>query len=209
LDSNGKVNIQHLTEKNRKILDLNNAKFILSEFEEYQVLADQIKKLSQDKKREIKKILIIGEDLIRIYSQLYRISPDAQFYITNRSKKILESFKEHFKNQKNYSTYILDVFKGVSLNDFTYYNDRFDLVIANKIISQVNKKKGNLSIKFLYKHYLRQYGILCIINYTQNLKVDKFRIIRTIKPALEKKIPIKNKKGSIHFIFYIRRKKVI
>ena len=209
MDSNGKVNIQHLTEKNRKILDLNNAKFILSEFEEYQVLADQIKKLSQDKKREIKKILIIGEDLIRIYSQLYRISPDAQFYITNRSKKILESFKEHFKNQKNYSTYILDVFKGVSLNDFTYYNDRFDLVIANKIISQVNKKKGNLSIKFLYKHYLRQYGILCIINYTQNLKVDKFRIIRTIKPALEKKIPIKNKKGSIHFIFYIRRKKVI
>ncbi len=209
MNSNKEVNIQHLTEKNRKILDLNNVKIILNEFEEYQVLTDLFKKLSQNKKRKIKKILIIGEDLLRIYPQLHTISPEAQFYITSKSKDILKSFIEHYNKQQNYSTHILDVFKGVSLHDFTYYNGKFDLVIANKIYSQARKKKGYLSIKFLYKHYLRQYGILCIINYTKNSKGDKFSLLETIKPALEKKIPIKNKKGSIHFIFYVRRKKFI
>ena len=207
MNSNREVNIQHLTEKNRKMLDLDNVKFILSEFEEYQVLTDLIKKLSQNKKRKIKKILIIGEDLFRIYPQLHKISSDAQFYIANKSRDILKSFIEHYNKQQNYSTHTLNVFKGVSLHDFTYYNGKFDLVIANKIYSQARKKKVYLSIRFLYKHYLRQYGILCII--TKNSKGDKFSLLENIKPALEKKIPIKNKKGSIHFIFYVRRKKFI
>lgn len=209
MNSNRKVNIQHLTEKNRKILDLNNGKIILNEWEQYQVLTDLIKKLSLNKKRKRKKILIIGEDLLRIYPELHIIYPDAQFYITNKSKEILKSFIEHYNKQQNYSTHTLNVFKGVSLLDFTYYNGKFDLVIANKIYSQARKKKRYLSIRFLYIHYLRQYGILSIINYTQNSKGDKFSILETIKPALEKKIPIKNKKGSIHFIFYVRRKRFV
>lgn len=199
MNSNGKVNIQHLTEKNGKILDLN-------EFEQYQVLTNLIKKLFLNKKRKIKKILIIGEDLLRIYPGLHLIYPDAQFYITNKSKEILKSFIEHYNKQQNYSTHTLNVFKGVSLLDFTYYNGKFDLVIANKIYSQARKKKRYFSIRFLYIHYLRQYGILCIINYTQNSKGDKLSLIEPIKPALEKGIPIKNKRGSIRFIFYVRRK---
>lgn len=200
---------QHLIEENGKTLDLNNDEFILSEFEEYQVLIYLIKKLSQNKKRKIKKILIIGEDLLRIYPQLHKIYPDAQFYIVNESKDILKSFLEHYNKEIKYFTHTLNVFKGVSLHDFTYYHGKFDLVIANKIYSQERKKKGYLSIRFLYKHYLRQYGILCIIIYTQNSKGDKFYLLETIKPALEKKFQIKNKKGSIHFIFYVRRKKFI
>ena len=157
----------------------------------------------------MKKILIIGEDLIRIYPQIYRISPDAHFFITNKSKEILESFKGYYKNRKNSCTYVLDVSKGVSLADFIFYNGKVDLVIANNIYSQLSKKKRYLSIKFLYRHYLRQYGILCIINYTQNSKRDKSSLLRTIKPVLEKEIPLKNKKNSIRFIFYIRKKKDI
>jgi len=209
LNSNRKVNIQHLTEKNGKLLDLNNNKIILNEFEQYQVLTNLIKKLSLNKKRKIKKILIIGEDLLRIYPELHIDYPDAQFYITNKSKEILKSFIEHYNKQQDYSTHTLNVFKGVSLLDFTYNNGKFDLVIANKIYSQARKKKRYLSIRFLYIHYLRQYGILCIIKYTQNSKGDKFSLLETIKPDLEKKIPIKNKKGSIHFIFYVRRKKFV
>ncbi len=209
MNSNGKVNIQHLTEKNGEILDLNNNKIIINEFEQYQVLTDLIKKLSLNKKRKRKKILIIGKDLLRIYPELHIIYPDAQFYITNKSKEILKSFIEHYNKQQNYSTHTLNVFKGVSLLDFTYYNGKFDLVIANKIYSQARKKKRYLSIRFLYIHYLRQYGILSIIIYTQNSKGDKFSLLETIKPDLEKKIPIKNKKGSIHFIFYVRRKKFV
>ena len=206
MNSNGKVNIQHLTEKNGKILDLNNNKIILNEFEQYQVLTNLIKKLSQSKKRKIKKILIIGEDLLRIYPELHLIYPNAQFYLTNKSKEKLKSFIEHYNKQQNYSTHTLYVLKGVSLFDFIYSNGKFDLVIANKIYSQARKKKRYLSIRFLYIHYLRQYGILCIINYTQNSKGDKLSLIEPIKPALEIKIPIKNKKGSIRFIFYVRRK---
>lgn len=206
MNSNGKVNIQHLTEKNGKILDLNNNKIILNEFEQYQVLTNLIKKLSQSKKRKIKKILIIGEDLLRIYPELHLIYPNAQFYLTNKSKEKLKSFIEHYNKQQNYSTHTLYVLKGVSLFDFIYSNGKFDLVIANKIYSQARKKKRYLSIRFLYVHYLRQDGILCIINSTQNSKGDKFNLIEPIKSALEKKILIKNKKNSIRFIFYVRRK---
>ena len=207
MNSDRKVNTQHLTEKNRKILHINNINMILNEFGEYQVLTYLIKKLSQNKTKKIKKILIIGEDLLRVYPQLNKSSPDAQYYITSKSNDILKSFIQRYNKQQNYSTHTLNVFEGVSLLDFTYYNGKFDLVIVNKIYSQARKKKRYLSARFLYKHYLRQYGILCIINYTQNSKGNKSNLLRTIKPALEKKIPTKNKKGSIHFIFYVRRRK--
>jgi hypothetical protein len=190
------------------MLDLNDIKLIISEIEGYQVLKDLIRKLSQNKKRKIKKILIIGEDLLHIYPQINEIYPNAQFYITNNSKGILNSFIEHYNKQQNYSTHTLDVFNGASLHDFTYYKGKFDLVIANKIYSQKIKKKGYLSIRFLFKHYLRQYGILCIIYYTQNSKGDKFSLLENIEPAQKKKIQIKNKKDSIHFIFYVRKKKI-
>ena len=65
------------------------------------------------------------------------------------------------------------------------------------------------NFQVLNKHYLRQYGTLCIINYTQNSKRDKSSLLRTIKPVLEKEIPIKNKKSSIRLIFYARKKKDI
>ena len=142
MNSKKEINTQYLTEKKRKILDLNNKKIILSEFEEYQILTDLIKKLSQNKKRNMKKILIIGEDLLQIYPQLLKISPDAEFYIASKSKDILKSFIEHYNKQQNYSTHTLNVFKGVSLHDFTYYIGKFDLVIANKIYSQARKKKA-------------------------------------------------------------------
>lgn len=209
MNSKKEGNIQHLTEKNRKMLDLNDTKFILSEFEEYQVLIDLIKKLSSSKKRKIQKILIIGEDLLHIYPQLHKIYPDAQFHIASKSKVILKNFIERYNKQKNYSTHILNVFKGVSLHDFTYYYGKFDLVIANKIYSQARKKKGHLSIRFLFKHYLRQYGILCIIIYTQDSKGDKFSLFENTKPVLEKKLSRRNKKSSVHLIFFVRRKKFV
>jgi hypothetical protein len=152
--------------------------------------------------------LIIGEDLSKIYPQINEIYPDAQFYITSKSKDILNSFMELYNEQQNYSTHILDVFEGVSLHDFTYYNGKFDLIIANKIYSQAKKKIGYYSINFLFKHYLRQYGILCLIFYIENTKGDKFSLLKNIKPIFRKKISIRNKKGSIFFIFYIRRKKI-
>ncbi len=59
------------------MVDLNYDKFNLSEFEDYQVLNDLIKNVSQSKKRKIKKILIIGKDLLHIYPQLHKIYPNA------------------------------------------------------------------------------------------------------------------------------------
>jgi len=176
---------------------------------EYQVLTNLIKGLTQEQNRKLNKILIIGESLIEIYPQIHKISPDSQFFIANKSEKILESFKNYFKKHKNYSTYLLDVSKGVSLHDFIFYNGKFDMVIANKIYSRLSKKKRYLSIKFLYKYYLHQYGILCIINYTQNYKRVKSSLLRNIKPLLEKEFSIKNINGSIQFSFYMSNKKYI
>jgi hypothetical protein len=128
-----------------------------------------------------------------------------QYFIGNKSKKVLESFKKYHKNHKNYSTYDIDVSKGVSLHDFVFYNGKVDLIIANKVYTQLSKKKRNLSIKFLYKHYLSQYGILCIIDNAESTKKADYNIKRNIKPVLEKEIPIKNEKSVIRFIFYRKK----
>ncbi len=119
----------------------------------------------------------------------------------------MKTFIEHYSKQQNYSTHVLNVFKGVSLHDFTYYYGKFDLVIANKIYSKARKKKVYLSIRFLFKHFLHQYGILCIIIYTQHTRDNKFLLFENIKPVLEKKISLRNKNSPIHLIFYINRKK--
>ena len=88
MNLNKKVKIQQLEEQNGKILDLNNIEFILSNYEEYQVLADLIRKSSQY--REIKRILIISDNLIKLYSHLSIIFPKAQFFIANKSKEVLK-----------------------------------------------------------------------------------------------------------------------
>ncbi|NHJ20383.1 MAG: hypothetical protein EAX91_05540 [Candidatus Lokiarchaeota archaeon] len=180
----------------------------LSESEEYHIFSNLLKRLNHSKITSMEKILIIGDSLIEIYLQLIKISPNARFYITNSSNKVLESFKKYTKNYENYSTCILDVSKGVSLHDFVFYNGKFDLVIANKAYSQLSKKKRNLSLKFLYKHYLRENGILSIISYIRDtIQGGKFNFIRNIKPVLEKEISIENKKNSIQFSFFRKNKR--
>jgi hypothetical protein len=207
MNSKRKVNSQQILEGKENIIDKNRLRS--SKSVEYQVLSDLLKKFNQSKIKSMEKILIIGEFLIEIFSQLYKISPDAQFYIANSSNEPLESFKRYFKRYKNYSTYILDVSKGVSLHDFVFYNGKFDLVIINKVYSQLSIKKRNLSMMFLYKHYLYQYGILCIITDTKNTTQLKSSFIRNIKPVLEKDIPVKNKKSADRFIFYMRKNREI
>jgi hypothetical protein len=198
------IKTQQIIEENGKILDLNNIEFILSKFEEYQVLIDLIRNFS--KNRDIKRILIISDNLISIYSQLIKVFPKAHFYIANKSGKILESFKEHYKNENNYSIYILDVFKGVSIHDFIYDNSKFDLVIADKIYSnKKNRKKRYYSIKFLYKFYLRQNGILCLFSHIRDIEKHNSNLLGFIRPLLEKRIPVKNEKYFAQFILYSKR----
>jgi hypothetical protein len=194
------VKLQDLAEKNGKILDLNNIRYILSNYEEYQVLTKIIRNLSQNK--DLKRILIIGKDLISIYSQLRSNFPTAHFYIASKSKDILKSFEEHFENENKYSTYILDVLNGASLHDLIYTNSPFDLVIVNKIYNKVKKKKRYLSTRFLYKFYLQQYGALCLVNYLKDSKKEKFKLSESVKPTLEKKIPVKQENYLVQFIIY-------
>jgi len=200
---------QCLVEENGKILDLNNIEFILSEYEEYEIVSYLIRKLTEGENKKIKRILIIGEDLIRIYPEINMIFPNSKFFITSKSRDIVNSFIKHYNKQKNYFAYTLDVLNGASLHDFIYNNSKFDLVIANKIFSKVKKKKRYFSVKFLYKYYLNQNGILCLINYIRNSKIDKFILLKTIKPALEKRIPLKNKNCLVQFISYIKKTKYV
>lgn len=206
MNSKKEVESQKILEGEGKNIYKNH--FSMSESGEYHIFSNLLKRLNPSKIKDIEKILIIGDSLKEIYLQLCKISPDAQFFITNNSNKALISFKRNSKIYENYSTHILDVSKGVSLNDFVYYNGKFDLVIANKVYSQLNKKKRNLSLKFLYKHYLRENGILCIISDIRDTIQDgKFNFMRNIKPVLEKVFSIKNKKNSIQFSIYIKKKK--
>ena len=98
------IETQQIAEENGKILDLKNIKIILSEFEEYQVLIDLIRKVS--KKVDIDRILIISDNLISLFSQLIKIFPKAHFYLANKTGKILETFKDHYRNQNNLMSFL-------------------------------------------------------------------------------------------------------
>jgi hypothetical protein len=198
---------QSLVEKNNKILDLKNIEFILTESEEYLILTNLIKNVLQGK--EVKRILIIGEDLIPIYSNLMVNFPNAKFCITSKSNNILKSFEVHFKDQIGYSTHLLDVQKGVSLHDFIYKRSKFDLVIANKIYSKLKRRKRYLSIKFLHKHFLHPNGLLCLINYIKDSKTDGFNLLKYVKPVRLETFPIKKSKYSVQFVFYRNNRKII
>ncbi len=199
------VKLHNLEEKNGIILDVDNIGSILGENEEYRVLTEIIRTFSQNK--ELKRILLIGKDLIAIYSLFRWMFPSAHFYIANKSKHILKSFEEHFEKETNYSTYILDILNGASLHDLIYTNSPFDLVIANKIYNNVKKKKRYLSTRFLYKFYLWQYGTLCLVNYLKDSKKENFILSGLVDPSLEVKIPVKKENYVVQFIIYSKNQK--
>jgi hypothetical protein len=199
------IKTQELVEENGKILDLKKIKYIIGEFEEYEVLMKIIRNISQN--LEISRILIIGDNIISLYSKLLMVFPKAHYYVANKTNSILKSFKEHYKNRKNYNMYILDVLKGVSIHDFIYNNPKLDLVIADKIYSKVKKKKRYYSINFLYKFYLNQDGILCLISNIQHSEEKKLDYLKPLKPIIEKIIPLKNEKTSVQFSFYLKKNK--
>jgi hypothetical protein len=132
--------------------------------------------------------------------------PKARFYVANKSRKILESFKHRYKNQSNYKTCLIDVFKGVSIHDFIYDKSKFDLVIADKIYSNVKKKKERYSINFLYKFYIKQNGILCLVSYIHHIKKDTVNIKRLNNPILDIRIPVKNKNILVQYLLYTKNK---
>jgi len=146
-------------------------------------LALTLKSVSLQSKKNVEKILIIGEDLAILYRSIKKVFPNAHYIFSNKSQKILNLFDKNFDSNFSIKTKVLDIFNGSSLTDFYLEFGKFDLIILSGIFSEYNlntKKKRN-SILFLYKHFLNFDGLFSIFDSKKELSEDLINLLKKMR----------------------------
>lgn len=169
-------------------------------------IVNALKKILPKINRKINRILIIGDRISLNYNQLSKFLPNSQFFIANKSKNILQSFKLDYKKQRNYTIQVIDIFDGLSLFNFTLKYGKFDIVIVSGLYTcNINKKKLRYSAKFLYKHLLQFHGIFCIENLTHDTKINQSPILENKHPIISQTIETQNSDRLIFFTVYLKK----
>jgi len=101
----------------------------------YEKLALTIKSISLQSKRDIGKILILGDNLHSIYISMKKIFPNAYYVMTNNSEKFLKQLEEDFDRKTSIKIRQLDIFSGSSLTDFYLEFGKFDLILLFGILN--------------------------------------------------------------------------
>jgi len=170
-------------------------------------IVNSLKKILPKINRKIDRILIIGDRISLSYNQLLELFPNSQFFIANKSKNILKSFKLNCKEHRNYSIQVIDIFDGLSLFNFALKYGKFDIIIVSGLYTyKINKKKLRYSAKFLYKHLVQFDGIFCIVNLTQDLKINKSPILENEHPIISQTIDTLDSDLLIFFTVYLKKK---
>lgn len=171
----------------------------------HKILADLIFNAKANKKFE--KILILGAGLGGEYYHLRKKYPEATFSITDISKNALGCFKLKYKENNDFSTHILDAFSGRSLFEFILKHDKFDLVITSGVYRYAPSKPiRRKSAQFLFKHYLKTGGMLCIVEVRQDPKYDNPLLLKRTRPVVDKIIQTKTRINPTHFVFYLKNR---
>ncbi len=139
------------------------------------------------------KILILGGIIGKELESFFKIFPESNFFITDKSKTILNSIKEKYETLKNFSTYVVNAFDGSSLLDFLLRHGKFDLIIVCRLNDYSPKEVQLLHFyRFLYNHFLKKDGIFCIV--INKLKIWKlnYTILKKKKPIMDEVINIEN-----------------
>jgi len=149
----------------------------------YENLALTIKSISLQSKRNIGKILIIGDDLISIYNAMISVFPDAYYVVSNESQNVLDQLTKQFNLQTSLKTRVLDIFNGSLLTDFYLEFGKFDLILLSGIFDKydLSTRKKRTSIVFLHKNFLNINGIFTILNGEEQLTEELINLLKKIK----------------------------
>ena len=173
----------------------------------YEKLALTIKSISLQSKRDIGKILILGDNLHSIYISMKKIFPNAYYVMTNNSEKFLKQLEEDFDRKTSIKIRQLDIFSGSSLTDFYLEFGKFDLILLSGIFDDYdmsNRKKKN-SIIFLHKNFLNLNGLFGILNGEEVLTQDLLSLLKKIRSF--KKVIKTHQKKNMHPKYLIFTKK--
>jgi len=169
------------TEKTQKKGNNITHNFQKSDF--YEDLALTIKSVSLQSKRDIGKILIMGNNLFSIYNAMISIFPDAYYVVSNESRNELDQFIKQANLQTPIKTRVIDIFDGSSLTDFYLEFGKFDLILLSGIFDEydLSNRKKRSSIVFLHKNFLNINGIFTILNGEKELTEELINILKKIK----------------------------
>ncbi len=174
-----------------------------SKLERHRLLVSFINTMNNNKKSPFNKILILGAGTGGEYEQLNKFYPKAIFIITDISEKALTSFHLKYNEKCNYTTHILDIFSNKSLSNFIKLYDKFDLIIASGVYRYAPTKQIKYnSAKFIYKNILKEQGLFCIVEVSQEPKYDDPFILRRIIPIFKRKVQTKMRINPAQFVFY-------
>ena len=156
------------------------------------------------------KILIMGAMFGKELDRFFELFPESQFFITDKSKSMMNSIKEKYEIFENSNIYVVNAFDGSSLLDFLLKHGKFDLVIASRLnVYSPNKEQLLHFHRFIYKHYLKKNAIFSIIIHDQDTWLNCFKLLKKKKPFLNEIINIKNSENPVHIIFYKKNKKLV
>ena len=149
----------------------------------YEDLALTIKSVSLQSKRNIGKILIMGEDLQSICNAIIQVFPNAYYVVSNESENILNHFTHKLSLSTSIKTRVLDIFDGSSLTDFYLEFGKFDLILLSRIFDdyELSNRKKRSSIVFLHKNFLNINGLFTILNGEEELTEDLISLLKKIK----------------------------
>lgn len=196
------------TEEGKENFKVSTRSFQKSDF--YDNLALTIKSVSLQSKRNIGKILIMGDNLISIYNAMNSVFPDAYYVVSNESENELDQFNKQFDLETSIKTKFLDIFDGSSLTDFYMEFGTFDLILLSGIFDKYdsrNRKKRS-SIVFLHKNFLNINGILTILNGDEYLTNELINLLKKIK-AFQKVIKSYQKQGtSLKYLIFTKKSRL-
>jgi hypothetical protein len=153
------------------------------------------------------KVLVLGGILGKELERLFNLFPKSKFFVTDKSKTILNSINESYESFENFDTYVVDAFDGSSLLDFRLRHGKFGLVIVCRLDTYTPNNVRLLHFyRFIYNHFLKKNGIFCIIINELKIWEINHSILRKKKPFINEVINIKNKENPVHVIFYNKKR---
>jgi hypothetical protein len=207
LDVKKKVDLELVNNKKKNV---NKSSMIESNSENldfYEKFALSTKSVSLQLSKNLKRILIIGKNLIATYNSIQKAFPNAQYIVANESKEFLSRFIENIDSNINTKIKILNLFDGSSLTDFYLEFGKFDLIILSGIFNDydLSKKRKNNSILFLYKHFLNFDGIFSILDNKKELSDDfikKLKRLRFFKKSIKSH---QQKDSSLQYLIFTKK----
>lgn len=167
-----------------------------------------IKINSQKKKIKIKKILVLGLKNTKIeeFRNIFEVFPRSKWSIANPDKDFKEELKNFKKILKAVKFNNINIYKGISLFNFTVQFGKFDLVIINDVYNNNDDDKLKIdSLRFIFTHFLSKKGLLAVKESVKSESIEYSLNLNVVRPFIHRIVRDEENNINFHYMVYIKK----